>query len=182
VNDELAWWPAGELARLIAVRRISAVELTELHLRRIERINPQLNAVVSLDGERALAEAQRADVRRPASFQELPRNLTTMGFLVHEVTPASNRLSKDDTWGSDVRELPERNASDSRKDNPSGDGSDQTSMNRKSAFPYLQDVSWVLRIMIPLENNIVQSCTKDGNRDGKQDKIDEYIFVKPPFF
>lgn len=42
---------------------ISARELLDLHLERIERTNPQVNALVSLDPERARAEALRADER-----------------------------------------------------------------------------------------------------------------------
>ncbi|WP_338748908.1 amidase [Janibacter alittae] len=44
-------------------KSISARELLDLHLERIERTNPQVNALVSLDPERARAEAHRADER-----------------------------------------------------------------------------------------------------------------------
>lgn len=44
-------------------KSISARELLELHLERIERTNPQVNALVSLDPDRARAEALRADER-----------------------------------------------------------------------------------------------------------------------
>src|SRR6266571_1995751 len=53
--------PATELAALLRSRQISARELLDLYLQRIERYNPALNAVVTLDEERARGEAQRAD-------------------------------------------------------------------------------------------------------------------------
>lgn len=52
---------ATELAAALARRERSSREMVETHLRRIERHNPALNAVVTLDGERALAAADAAD-------------------------------------------------------------------------------------------------------------------------
>ncbi len=48
-------------AAMIRSHEISATELVELHLRRIAAVNPTVNAIVSLDPERALAEAAIAD-------------------------------------------------------------------------------------------------------------------------
>ena len=52
---------AIELARLVRVRAASATEVVEAHLRRIEAVDGELNAVVALDAERALAAASEAD-------------------------------------------------------------------------------------------------------------------------
>lgn len=52
---------AREQARAIREREISARELLELHLDRIAERNPELNAIVSLDEERARAGALAAD-------------------------------------------------------------------------------------------------------------------------
>ncbi|MBO0846358.1 MAG: amidase [Nocardioides sp.] len=52
---------AREMAAAIRSREISARELLELHLARIAERNPQLNAIVSLDEERARAGARAAD-------------------------------------------------------------------------------------------------------------------------
>ncbi len=51
---------ATTLAGLIAGREVSAREVVEAHLRRIEAVNPRVNAVVQLDAERALAAADGA--------------------------------------------------------------------------------------------------------------------------
>ncbi len=57
---------ATELARLIATRALSPVELLDSCLARIARINPAVNAVVTLDeeGARAAARASEAAVMR----------------------------------------------------------------------------------------------------------------------
>lgn len=52
---------ARELAAAVRSRAISARELLDLHLARIAERNPELNAIVSLDGERARAGAAAAD-------------------------------------------------------------------------------------------------------------------------
>ncbi len=53
----------GELARRLAAREISSLELTQHFLERIERLNPSLNAVITLTADRALAAARAADLR-----------------------------------------------------------------------------------------------------------------------
>lgn len=52
---------ATEQHRLLISKQISAVELLEAHLEQIDRVNPHLNAVVTLVPERALSQAQTAD-------------------------------------------------------------------------------------------------------------------------
>jgi aspartyl-tRNA(Asn)/glutamyl-tRNA(Gln) amidotransferase subunit A len=51
------------LSAALHARRISSVELTRLFLERAERLNPALNAFVTLDAERSLAQARAADER-----------------------------------------------------------------------------------------------------------------------
>src|SRR4051794_40825950 len=63
---ELAFSGAAQQARLIASGEVSAREVVEGALRRIERLDPTLNAFRVVLGERALAEAQQADARRRA--------------------------------------------------------------------------------------------------------------------
>jgi amidase len=60
---QLAFRPAAELAGMIKAKEISSSELLECYLDRIERFNPGLNAVVTLDVERARQEASEADSR-----------------------------------------------------------------------------------------------------------------------
>ncbi|MEA2627457.1 MAG: amidase [Candidatus Binatota bacterium] len=60
-STELWQWPATDLARAIRTRRISSREVVESCLRRIDRVNPKLNALVELSPEEALAGADAAD-------------------------------------------------------------------------------------------------------------------------
>jgi amidase len=52
---------AADAAAAIAAGEVSSRELTEAVLRRIDAVNPKLNAVVELRGEEALSEAELAD-------------------------------------------------------------------------------------------------------------------------
>src|SRR6202522_2361269 len=56
----------GELGRSLNSGQISSVELTRHFLGRIERLNPALNALITLTAELALAAAAAADARRAA--------------------------------------------------------------------------------------------------------------------
>ena len=58
---DLIWTSATSLARAIRKKEVSAEEVVRAHLKRIEEVNPKLNAVVQLVADRALAEAQAAD-------------------------------------------------------------------------------------------------------------------------
>jgi amidase len=54
---------AGALAEKIRRRELSAAEVVRAHLARIDAVNPELNAIVTLDPEGALAAAEEADRR-----------------------------------------------------------------------------------------------------------------------
>jgi aspartyl-tRNA(Asn)/glutamyl-tRNA(Gln) amidotransferase subunit A len=56
----------NELAQALAKKQISAVELAGLFLDRIERLNPLLNAYITVDRERTLTQARAADASRAA--------------------------------------------------------------------------------------------------------------------
>jgi len=56
----------AELARALQARRLSSVELTADLFERIEALNRQLNAFVTLDRQGALTQAKAADDRREA--------------------------------------------------------------------------------------------------------------------
>ncbi len=60
MSEELTKFSAAQLARMIGARAVSPVEIVEAHLRRIERVNPQLNAVVTLAPD-ALEQARAAE-------------------------------------------------------------------------------------------------------------------------
>jgi amidase len=61
---ELCDMQATEQLALMEAGAVSSVELVDVHLRRIELANPSLNAIVTLDAEKALAAAVDADAAR----------------------------------------------------------------------------------------------------------------------
>lgn len=52
-----------ELAAALAAKSVSSVELTQWYLDRIASFNPQINAFISVDPEKSLAQARAADAR-----------------------------------------------------------------------------------------------------------------------
>ncbi|CAN5772354.1 amidase [soil metagenome] len=63
MSDELAFASATELARLVRTRAVSPVELTELYLDRIARLDGRINAFVTVDAAGARAGAKAAEER-----------------------------------------------------------------------------------------------------------------------
>ena len=61
LDTEFAFAPATELRDLIADKQISSRELTELYLSRIEALDPQLNAFITVTDDIALEHAAKAD-------------------------------------------------------------------------------------------------------------------------
>ena len=59
--EELCFLTATELARRICAKEVSATEAMEAHLVQIERVNPKVNAIVTLTAEEAMAGACAAD-------------------------------------------------------------------------------------------------------------------------
>src|SRR5918911_2258819 len=60
-GDDLVLMSATDQAALIRERRLSPVELVELYLARIERLNPTLNCFVLVTGDEALEQAEVAE-------------------------------------------------------------------------------------------------------------------------
>jgi aspartyl-tRNA(Asn)/glutamyl-tRNA(Gln) amidotransferase subunit A len=60
-NDELCWMSAAALAAAIRRKKLSPVEVTRAVLDRIERVNPRLNAYVTITDDQALRDARAAE-------------------------------------------------------------------------------------------------------------------------
>lgn len=61
LNDDLCFVSATELSKLIRLKKISVQQIIRAHLDQIERLNPTLNAIVTLTAESAMAQAVIAD-------------------------------------------------------------------------------------------------------------------------
>src|SRR5512143_526934 len=55
-----------QLSALLAQKKLSSVELTQTYLERVARLNPGLNAFVTVDADKSLAQARAADALRAA--------------------------------------------------------------------------------------------------------------------
>ncbi len=99
LTDLTCYSSAREMAAAVARKEISARELLDLHLDRIAEVNPAVNAVVSLDEERAREGANHADQALARGDQTGPLHGLPHAFKdTHEV--AGWRT----TFGSPLRE------------------------------------------------------------------------------
>ena len=71
-DSDLMFAPATELAGMVRSGEISARELVEISLERIEELNPALNAFVDVDAERALATAEQIGPGDERPFAGVP--------------------------------------------------------------------------------------------------------------
>ncbi len=71
-DDDLMFRPASELAGMVRAGELSARELVQHSLDRIEELNPALNAFVEIDAERALAAADEVRPGDERPFAGVP--------------------------------------------------------------------------------------------------------------
>src|SRR3984885_13119466 len=62
--SDICFMSAVEMARLIRTKQMSAREALAEHLKQIERVNPKVNAIVTLVPEMAAADAAKADEKQ----------------------------------------------------------------------------------------------------------------------
>ena len=85
-----------ELSSALARKAISSIELTQLFLERAQRLNPALNAFITIDGEASLAQARDADARRARGEAEV---LTGIPVALKDIFCAKGWLT---TCGSKI--------------------------------------------------------------------------------
>jgi amidase len=103
-DDDLAFVGIARQVDLIKAGEVSPRELVELYLRRIERLDPQLNAFRVVLAERALAEAEQAESRRAAGEERpllgvpvaIKDNVDVAGELTPHGTGAFVSPAKED--------------------------------------------------------------------------------------
>src|SRR6202790_2713638 len=95
MTDNLSRKTAVELASLIATRQVSPVEVLDAHLATIARVNPKLNAIVTLvaDAARERAKAAEAAVMRGDKLG----SLHGLPVVIKDVTPTAGIRT---TYGS----------------------------------------------------------------------------------
>ena len=107
-KSEICFLTAIELSKRIRARELSATEVMEAHLSQIDRLNPKVNAIVTLLSEQALEQARSADQALSRGVEVGPLHglpiahkdlvwtqgiRTTFGFLPHkDFVPAQDAL------------------------------------------------------------------------------------------
>ena len=95
---ELTRLSASDIAAALRARELGAVEVLEAHLTVIERLNPRLNAIVTLAAHAARATAKSADKRFAAGGDELPP-LLGLPVVVKDIVETAGMCT---TWASPV--------------------------------------------------------------------------------
>ena len=73
-----------QLSTLLAAGEVSSVELCQDYLARIQRLNPVLNAFITVDADKTLADAAAADARRAAGSVGKPAGPLTGVPIAHK--------------------------------------------------------------------------------------------------
>ena len=104
---ELAFQSALQLAEQIRNRSISASEMLDYFLDRVERFNPDLNAIVVNDFDRAIETARQADRDLAAGkswglLHGLPMTLKESYDMAGLITTRGNPVWKDNLCDTDA--------------------------------------------------------------------------------
>jgi aspartyl-tRNA(Asn)/glutamyl-tRNA(Gln) amidotransferase subunit A len=95
-SDDIFWANISELTEAYRRRTVSPVEVTQALLSRVERLNPTLNAFLSLTPERALEQARRAEAEisraeRRGSLHGVPVSVKDL-FLTRGIETTAGSL------------------------------------------------------------------------------------------
>ena len=100
MNDDLAFAGAARQAEMVRSGEVSPTELVQLHLDRIARIDPQLNAFRKVLAEKALLEAQQAEARLKAGEE---RPLLGVPIAIKDEVAVAGEVT---TFGTDAFDEP----------------------------------------------------------------------------
>ena len=100
MSKGIAFLDACDVAERIKSKDVSAVEVTEVAIRRAEALQPELNAFISLEAEAALEAALRIDQRLAAgdalgSLAGVPLAHKDMYYREGKVTTCGSRIRAD---------------------------------------------------------------------------------------
>jgi Asp-tRNA(Asn)/Glu-tRNA(Gln) amidotransferase A subunit family amidase len=93
--EDVAFWPARDLAALLSTRQVRSVELTEMYLARLKRQNAKLEFLITPTDDLAMKQAKQADAEIAAGHYRGPLHGVPWG--------AKDLISKKGyktTWGA----------------------------------------------------------------------------------
>lgn len=93
--EDLAFLPAHRLSALLREKKVTSLQLTNIYLERLERLNPTLLCAVTIMAERARAEAARADAEIAAGRYRGP-----LHGLPYGVKDLFSTKGVPTTWGA----------------------------------------------------------------------------------
>jgi Asp-tRNA(Asn)/Glu-tRNA(Gln) amidotransferase A subunit family amidase len=70
--EDAAYWPVTQLAELIRTKQVKSVELTEMYLARMKRLNPKLLCAITITEDLAMRQARQADQELAAGHYRGP--------------------------------------------------------------------------------------------------------------
>ena len=88
-TDDLCFTPAVELAAALTRKELSSLELIEALVERIARVNPKVNAFVTLLAEQAVEKAREADRQRATREPDELGPLHGLPVTVKDLTPTA---------------------------------------------------------------------------------------------
>ncbi len=97
--EDLAYWPVMHVAALVQARKVTSLQLTQMYLARLRRLNAKLNCVVSYCDDRAVAQARAADAEIAAGKYRGP--LHGMPWGCKDIIAVKGYRT---TWGSGAYE------------------------------------------------------------------------------
>ncbi len=95
--EDAAFWPLTQLSQLIRTKQVKSVELTEMYMARLKKLNPKLNCVVSFTDDLAMKQARQADQEIAAGRYRGPLHGIPWGCKDIISVPGYRT-----TWGSDA--------------------------------------------------------------------------------
>ena len=87
LSEDLAFTPAWQLLEWIRAREVSPVEIVETYLSRIERLNPSLNAFLTVCADEAMVGARKAEAEVMAGVELGP--LHGLPLPIKDLTPTA---------------------------------------------------------------------------------------------
>lgn len=87
-SDDITQLSAVDLAALIRDRRVSCHEVTRAFLDKIDALNPRINAICTLDADRALDTARTLDSQIAAGHSQ-GRSLLGLPLVLKDLTPTA---------------------------------------------------------------------------------------------